>query len=90
MAHSRSATKRIRQNAKHRLANKAAMSAIKTRIKRFTAAASSGDAAKAGEEYLKTVSLVDSAAKVGRLHPNNAARKKSRLARMLNKAGAAK
>jgi len=90
MAHSRSATKRIRQNRKHRLANKAAMSALKTQIKRFTTLAASGDAAKANEEYLKTVGIVDRAAKTGRLHPNNAARKKSRLARLLAKTQAAK
>jgi len=90
MAHSRSATKRIRQNKKNRLANKAAMSALKTQIKRFTAIAAAGDAAKANEEFLRTVSIVDKAAKVGRLHPNNAARKKSRLAKMLAKTQAAK
>jgi small subunit ribosomal protein S20 len=84
MAHSISAEKRIRQNAKHRMANKMAMSAMKTRIKKFIAVAATGDAEKAKAEFLKTVKSVDRAAKAGRLHPNNAARKKSSLTRLLN------
>jgi small subunit ribosomal protein S20 len=85
MAHSISAEKRIRQNAKHRMANKMAMSAMKTQIKKFNAVAATGDAEKAKAQFLKTVSIVDRAAKAGRLHPNNAARKKSSLTRLLNK-----
>jgi small subunit ribosomal protein S20 len=86
MAHSRSAKKRIRQNITRRLANKSVLTSLKTQVKKFEAVAAGGDAAKANQAFLRTVSMVDKAAKTGRLHPNTAARKKSRLARLLNKA----
>ena len=83
MAHSRSAEKRIRQNEKRRLANKAARSTVKTQEKKFLAAIAAGDMSGARAEYLQTISIVDRAAKRGLYHPNYAARKKSRLLKMI-------
>ena len=84
MAHSLSAEKRIRQNAKRRAINRARKSQIKTQVRHFEAALSSGDAAKAEQEFTKVVGKLDKAASTSTMHKNTAARKKSRLARRLN------
>ena len=64
--------------------NKAAKSALKTEIKKFDAAVASGDGAQAAETYKAAVKSVDKAASKGLIHKNNAAHKKSAMARKLN------
>ena len=51
MAHSLSAKKRIRQNAKRRVINRARKSMVKTQIKHFETALKAGDVDKAQEHY---------------------------------------
>lgn len=85
MAHSLSAKKRVRQNAKHRNINRARKSEIKTVIKGFEAAAGSGDKKAAAEQYKLAVKRLDEVASAKTIHKNKAARLKSRLARKLNK-----
>jgi len=80
MAHSRSAEKRVRQNKRNRIRNKSVRSALKTQIKKFHAA----EAPARDAEYRRAVSAVDKAAKRGIIHPNKAAREKSRLSRAMN------
>lgn len=84
MAHSLSAKKRIRQNAKRRTTNRARKSQVKTQIKRFEAAVSQGDAAAASEEFRLVVKKLDKVASTSTMHKKTAARKKSRLAKRLN------
>ena len=84
MAHSLSAEKRIRQNAKRRTINRARKSQIKTQVRHFDAALSSDDAAKAEQEFTKVVKKLDKAASTSAMHKNTAGRRKSRLARRLN------
>lgn len=84
MAHSLSAKKRIRQNAKRRAANKAATSALKTRVRKVLDAAAAKDATTAEAAYRQACQLLDREADRGLLHKNAAARKKSRLAKRLN------
>lgn len=84
MAHSKSAEKRVRQNEKCRIHNKSVRSGVKTQVKKFAAAVSAGDEETANAEYKRAVSAVDRATKHGIYHPNNAARQKSRLSKMLS------
>jgi len=84
VAHSLSAKKRIRQNIKRRAINRARKSQVKTQIKQFEAALSSGDASKATEQFRLVSKKLDTVASTSTMHKNTAARKKSRLARRLN------
>lgn len=83
MAHSISAKKRIRQNARHRLQNKAALSAIRTYIKKALQLVEEGNREKAAEAFKAAVKKIDKAAQRFVIHPNNAARKKASLAKAL-------
>lgn len=82
MAHSKQAQKRIRQNEKRRLRNRARSSAMKTLVKKLEAAAAAGDTA-AAQALLPTVfKNIDKAAKTNVIHKNTAARKKARMAKL--------
>jgi small subunit ribosomal protein S20 len=84
VAHSLSAKKRVRQNAKRRSINRACKSQMKTQIKHFEAALSSGDAKAAGEQYRQVARKLDKVSAGSTMHKRTAARKKSRLAKRLN------
>ena len=84
MAHSLSAKKRVRQNAKSRATNRARKSQVKTQIKRFQDAVAGGDAEAASEQYRLVVKKLDKTAAGSTMHKKTAARKKSRLAKQLN------
>lgn len=84
MAHSLSAKKRIRQNAKRRLRNRWRKDAIREQGKSFLAALAKGDAKTAGTELNKTVAVLDQAAAKHTIHKNTAARRRSRMTRRLN------
>jgi small subunit ribosomal protein S20 len=84
VAHSLSAKKRIRQNAKRRLTNRARKSQLKTQIKRFETAVAGGDVEAAEKQYQLVVKKLDKAAPTSTMHKRTAARKKSRLAKKLN------
>ena len=64
--------------------NKAARSAMKTEIKKFETAVAAGDSTQAAETYKVAVRSVDKAAGSGLIHKNNAAHKKSAMAKKLN------
>ena len=82
MAHSKQAQKRIRTNAKARQANKIVRSASRSAIKKAVGSGTPEDQARAQR-------ALDKAAKKGVVHKNTAARRKSRLAKALNKRRAA-
>ena len=84
MAHSLSAKKRVKQNAKKRTINRARKSRIKTQIKHFDSAISSGDLETASEQYRLVAQKLDKSAATSTMHKRTAARKKSRLAKQLN------
>ena len=84
MAHSLSAKKRVRQNAKRRTINRARKSQVKTQIKHFEAVLSNGDVEAASEQYNLVVKKLDKTAATSTMHKKTAARKKSRLAKKLN------
>ncbi|MBO8130800.1 MAG: 30S ribosomal protein S20 [Candidatus Marinimicrobia bacterium] len=79
---SKSVLKRVRQAEKRRLRNKHYKSLIKTMIKKVKSAQTKEEAE---ELYKKAVSVIDKVASKGIIHKNNAARKKSRLAKYLAK-----
>jgi len=81
MAHSRTAKKNIRKNERRRLANRAKTSALRTQVKKVREALADKDAAQAEAQLPQAQKLLDKAAKAGRMHPNKAARLKSRMAR---------
>ena len=83
MAHSLSAKKRVRQNAKRRAINRSRKSQVKTQIKHFEEVLSSGDVKAASEQYMQVVRKLDKTASEGTMHKRTAARKKSRLAKQL-------
>jgi len=90
VAHSLSAKKRVRQNAKRRTINRARKSMVKTQIKHFEAALSAGDIDKATEQFRLLTRRLDKVAATSTMHKNTAGRIKSRMARRLNKVAAGK
>ncbi len=80
MANIKSQKKRILTNAKRTERNKAVRSELKTRVKR--AVTTVGDDGHDAEVRL-AVKRLDKAAAKGIIHPNQAARRKSRLMRTL-------
>ena len=88
MANIKSQIKRNRQNEARRERNKSVRSELKTRTKGALAAATAG-AEDATERLQAAVRRIDKAASKGIIHPNQAARRKSRLMRHVNEATAA-
>ena len=84
MANIKSAKKRIRVAAKRQVRNRHIKSFTKTTIKKLTLAVGAGGDTEA--LFNQAVSAIDKAASKGVYHKNTASRKKSRLARMLNRA----
>lgn len=84
MAHSLSAKKRVRQNAKSRTTNRARKSAVKTQVKRYMTTLEEGNVDKASAEYKALTKKLDKTAATSTMHKNTASRIKSRLAKKLN------
>jgi small subunit ribosomal protein S20 len=80
VANIKSQLKRIKTNEKARLRNKAVKSALKTAVRRFRAAAATGDAEAVTVELKAASRALDKAASKGVIHKNQAANKKSALA----------
>ena len=83
MAHSLSAKKRVRQNAKRRQINHDRKGKVKAQIKRFEQAVESGDADSAGQALQKAVKRIDKTAATSTMHKKTAARRKSKLVKQL-------
>ena len=88
MAHNKSALKRIRQDEKKRLRNKARKRTVATLEKKFLSLLDAGKATEAQEALKLCISAYDKAAKKGVIKKEKADRKKSRLTVILNKAQA--
>ena len=86
MAHSTSSKKRIRQNTKNALENKAVKSRLKTCAKKITEAVAQNRLEDADKLLANIYKLYDRAAMKGVIHPNHAARKKSRICAMVSAA----
>ena len=82
----KSAKKALRQSHAHNIRNRGQRSELRNAVKRVR----TGEGAAAVEAYAQAVRLLDRAARKGLIHPNNAARHKSRLAAAVKKAAAGK
>ena len=83
MANIKSQKKRNLTNAKRAERNKAAKSELKTRVKTATASVGTDDN---DEDVRLAVKRLDMAAAKGIIHPNQAARRKSRLMKKVTSA----
>jgi small subunit ribosomal protein S20 len=81
-----SAAKRHRQSLKRRTKNRAVKSELKTEIRQVREAASAGKLDQAEADFRLAVAKIDRAAGKRILHPNRAARIKSRLSASLKAA----
>jgi len=90
MANIKSQKKRVLITREENARNNAKRSAVKTAIKKYEAAINAGDLAKAEELLPATFAAIDAAKSDGLFHINNAARKKARLAKLLDAAKQAK
>jgi small subunit ribosomal protein S20 len=85
---SKSAQKRVRVNERKRLENKPIRSLCKSNITKAERLIFLGELEAAQKAVVVAISSLDRAAEKGVIHPNNAARRKSRLMAKLNKAQA--
>ncbi len=89
MANTKSSKKDIRRIVKRRARNLATRSALKTFVKKVRVAAAAGVAAETQTALTTAISALDKAAQRGIIHKNQAARRKSRIAKAANKAAKA-
>ncbi|MBU6293605.1 MAG: 30S ribosomal protein S20 [Planctomycetes bacterium] len=87
MPHTKSAAKNLRKSEKRKAHNRVVKRDVKIQVKALETAITGGGDSVA--ELTKTYSRLDKAAGKGVIHKKTAARKKSRLAKRLNKAKAA-
>ena len=85
----KSATKQMHVAERRRLRNKSIRSLCKTNITKAERLILAGELEAAKKAVVAAVSSLDKAAEKGVIHPNNAARRKSRLMSKLNKTQAA-
>ncbi len=84
MANIKSQIKRIGTNEKARLRNKSVKSELKTHVRRVREAVASGDKDAASTAYASAARKLDKAASKGVIHANQAANRKSGLAKQVN------
>ncbi len=89
MANLASAKKRIKQNERNRIRNRARKSEVKTVTRKYLEAIRLGELQEAQELLSSVTKKLDQVAAKGTLHRGTVSRRKSRLARRLNAARAA-
>lgn len=82
MANTRSAIKHIKTSEKRRQRNRAVKSTTRTFVKRARVSITQ-NASEAGDSLVAAIRALDKAAQKGVIHRNNAARRKSRLVKLL-------
>jgi small subunit ribosomal protein S20 len=87
LANHKSALKRHRQSLKRRARNKSVKTRVKNVIKAVRLAAEQKDAGKAAEALRTATSVLDRAAQKKVIHWRTAARKISRLSKLVNNIG---
>lgn len=88
MANLKSSKKDIKQNRKRREQTLAAKTALKTYVKKVRTAVTEGDADKATANMVNAAKFLDKAVQKGIIHKNQAARRKSRVAKSISKINA--
>lgn len=81
MANIQSKIKRNRQNEERRVRNKAVKSSLKTSIRRFDEAAAAGNVDEATDRMRTACRNLDKAVSKGVIHKNQAANRKSAIAK---------
>jgi small subunit ribosomal protein S20 len=81
VANIKSQLKRIKTNEKARLRNKAVKSSLKTSVRKFREAADAGDRDGAVQAMTTASRQLDKAASKGVIHANQAANRKSAMAK---------
>jgi small subunit ribosomal protein S20 len=87
VANIKSQIKRNKQNEKARQRNKAVKSALKTSVRQFREAAEAGDTDKATQAMRSAYVKLDKAVSKGVIHMNQAANRKSAIARRATELG---
>ena len=82
----KSAQKQMRVDERRRVRNKSIRTLCKTNITKAEKLIFSGELEAAQKAVVAAISSLDKASEKGVIHPNNAARRKSRLMDKLNKA----
>ena len=89
MANIKSQIKRNKQNEKRRLRNKAVKSELKTYVRKFRAAADSGDVEATTLAMRAACRKLDKAVSKGVIHRNQAANRKSAIAKQAHELASA-
>mgnify|MGYP006295326933 CR=1 FL=1 len=84
MANHKSAVKRARQNEVRRIRNKAVRTRVKSMVKEVRRTAAEKHPEEAVRELNVAKSVIDKASRKGALHKRTAARKISRLSKLVN------
>ena len=82
----KSVTKQVRVAGRRQQPNKSVRSEVKTNITKAEKLIFTGELESAQRAVVAAISALDKAAEKGVIHPNNAARRKSRLMKKLNEA----
>ena len=83
MANIKSQIKRNKQNEKRRLRNKAVKSSLKTAVRKFNETAATGETESAATLLRDATRALDKAVSKGVIHKNQAANRKSAIAKKL-------
>ncbi len=83
MPNIKGAKKAMRQSEKRHTFNQATKEAVKKTVREVRKHITAGDLKEAASAMAKAMSALDKAAKKHTIHPNTAARKKSRMAKAL-------
>ena len=83
MANIKSQIKRNKQNEKRRLRNKAVKSSLKTAVRKFNETAATGETESAATLLRDAARALDKAVSKGVIHKNQAANRKSAIAKKL-------
>jgi small subunit ribosomal protein S20 len=86
MPNTKSAKKRLRQSEEHRARNRSSRTILRSQLRKVRESAAAGSVDKAQEEFHVATRHLDKAGSDRLIHPNKAARLKSRLSKMIKKA----
>ncbi|HSI71662.1 MAG TPA: 30S ribosomal protein S20 [Fimbriimonas sp.] len=83
MANTKSAKKDLRRSEKKRVQNQSVRTALKTYVKKARTTITTGDSAAMVESLRLAEKMLDKAVQNGVIHKNQAARRKSRIAKQI-------
>ncbi|MHB0955602.1 MAG: 30S ribosomal protein S20 [Pirellulaceae bacterium] len=86
MPNTKSAKKRLKQSEERRGRNRSARTILRSQLRRVRESAAGGSIDQAQDEFKAATRCLDKAGAHRLIHPNKAARLKSRLSKMIKKA----